>query len=150
MGPRFTKDTLRFLRARLLPLVGIVEDLPNAANRVTLGSDGAAQVHHSFSPYDRERGRRLARLMAGILKAAGALFCLTTVASDEHVAHQCGTLRFGDDPAEAVLDRDCRLFARPDVFVVDGSFLPTSLGVGPALTIMANALRVARIVAREV
>jgi choline dehydrogenase-like flavoprotein len=41
------------------------------------------------------------------------------------------------------------MFQHLNVFVVDGSFMPTSLGVGPALTIMANALRVARIVARE-
>ncbi|MGE3803572.1 MAG: GMC oxidoreductase, partial [Gemmataceae bacterium] len=70
--------------------------------------------------------------------------------SNEHVAHQCGTLRFGNDPAHAVADRDCRLFEQPAVFVVDGSVLPTSLGVGPALTIMANALRVADIALREI
>jgi choline dehydrogenase-like flavoprotein len=42
------------------------------------------------------------------------------------------------------------MFSNPDVFVVDGSFLPTSLGVGPGLTIMANALRVASKVACEI
>jgi choline dehydrogenase-like flavoprotein len=41
------------------------------------------------------------------------------------------------------------MFQLPNVFVVDGSFLPTSLGVGPALTIIANALRVAAVVTRE-
>jgi choline dehydrogenase-like flavoprotein len=88
--------------------------------------------------------------MARILKRAGAIFCLSRAfASDEHVAHQCGTLRFGKDPAHAVLGPDCRLFQHPNVFVVDGSFFPTSLGVGPALTIMANALRVANAVTRE-
>ncbi len=69
--------------------------------------------------------------------------------SDEHVAHQCGTLRFGNDPAHAVLDPDCRVFGRPNVFVVDASFFPTSLGVGPALTVIANALRVADVVVKE-
>ena len=89
--------------------------------------------------------------MAAILKRAGALFCITKkFASDEHVAHQCGTLRFGSDPAHAVLDQDCRTFQHPNVFVVDGSFLPTSLGVGPGLTIIANALRVADVVTREI
>jgi choline dehydrogenase-like flavoprotein len=48
-----------------------------------------------------------------------------------------------------VLDADCRVYSHPDVFVVDGSFLPTSLGVGPGLTIMANALRVASKVVSE-
>jgi choline dehydrogenase-like flavoprotein len=41
------------------------------------------------------------------------------------------------------------MFQVPNVFVVDGGFLPSSLGVGPALTIMANALRVAALVVRE-
>ena len=41
------------------------------------------------------------------------------------------------------------MFDQPNLVVVDGSFLPTSLGVGPALTIMANALRVAEVATRE-
>jgi choline dehydrogenase-like flavoprotein len=88
--------------------------------------------------------------MARILKRAGAVLRLRKrPALGEHVAHQCGTLRFGNDPAHAVLGPDCRLFGHPNVFAVDGSFFPTSLGVGPALTIIANALRVAAIVSRE-
>ncbi len=142
---------LEFLRRRVLPLVGIVEDLPNPANRVSWGADGQPCLRHEFARYDVERGRHLARQTAQILKRAGALWCLTSqFASDEHVAHQCGTLRFGVDPAHAVLDRDCRMHMHPGVFAVDGSFMPTSLGVGPALTIIANALRVARIVSKEV
>jgi choline dehydrogenase-like flavoprotein len=141
---------LEFLRRRLLPLAGTVEDLPNPANRVCLDADGRPRLRHRFGRYDLERGRQLGRQMARILKRAGAVLCLSrSFPSDEHVAHQCGTLRFGTDPAHAVLDPDCRLFGHPNVFVVDGSFFPTSLGVGPALTIMANALRVAAVVTRE-
>jgi choline dehydrogenase-like flavoprotein len=145
------RTCLDVLRAHMLPLVGMIEDLPNPVNRVYWGSHGQPCLRHRFAPYDLERGKRLARLTARILRRAGAAFCLAShFASEEHVAHQCGTLRFGTDPAHAVLDPDCRMFGHPNVFVVDGSFMPTSLGVGPALTIMANALRVARIVAREV
>lgn len=146
--PRFV---LQFLRKRMLPLVGIIEDLPNPENRVFLGRDGRPSLHHRFAAYDRERGRYLAGLVSTILKQAGALVCVSSAfASEEHVAHQCGTLRFGVTPEHAVLDPDCRLFGHNNLFVVDGSFMPTSLGVGPALTIIANALRVANIVAREV
>lgn len=142
---------LGFLRRRMLPLVGIIEDMPNPANRVSLGANGEPRLHHAFADYDLERGRQLARLTAQILKRAGAIGCVTSeFASTEHVAHQCGTLRFGDDSAHSVLDAECRLRGHPSVFIVDGSFMPTSLGVGPALTIIANALRVARIVSREV
>jgi choline dehydrogenase-like flavoprotein len=147
---RLPRGVLDFLRKRMLPLVGIVEDLPNPANRVTLGDDGRVEVRHAFAAYDLDRGRRLVRLMRGIVRAAGSLFCLSTLSpSDEHVAHQCGTLRAGKSAAHAVVDRDCRMFGHPNLFVVDGSVLPTSLGVGPALTIMANALRVARVIARD-
>jgi choline dehydrogenase-like flavoprotein len=135
----------QFLRSRMIPLAGIVEDLPNPENRVSLGSDGQARLRHRFSDYDVGRGKLLGRLMGRILKNAGALFSsIKSLASDEHVGHQCGTLRFGTSPDHAVVDAECRMFGQPNLFVVDGSVLPTSLGVGPALTIMANALRVAR------
>lgn len=151
MTPRFLPHRfIHFLRRRMLPLAGIVEDLPDPTNRVTLGPDGRPQLRHRFGKYDRYRGKHLGREMARILKQAGAVVAVRKkFASDEHVAHQCGTLRFGTDPAHAVLDRDCRVFGHPNVFVVDGSFMPTSLGVGPALTIMANALRVAGVAAAE-
>jgi choline dehydrogenase-like flavoprotein len=148
---RLPPRILGFLRQRMLPLTGIIEDLPNPANRVTLGDDGGTELHHKFGPYDLERGKWLSRLMRKILRNAGALLCLAkTFPSHEHVAHQCGTLRFGNAPDHAVVDPNCRLFGQPNVFVVDGSFFPTSLGVGPALTIMANALRVAEVVTGEI
>jgi choline dehydrogenase-like flavoprotein len=145
-------DPLRqFLRQRILPLAGIVEDLPNPANRVTLGPNNKPRLSHKYSRYDLARRRRLTPHVARILKRSGAVYCIARhYTSDEHVAHQCGTLRFGHDRAHAVLDQDCRMYSNPDVFAVDGSFLPTSLGVGPGLTIMANALRVAATVAAEV
>jgi choline dehydrogenase-like flavoprotein len=146
----FPRWLINYLRRRMLPLMGIVEDLPDPENRVTLGQAGQPCVTHRFGEYDLERGRLLGRFMARILKAAGAAFCLPTqFASDEHVAHQCGTLRFGRDSSDAVLDEDCRSFNHPNLFAVDGSFFPTSLGVGPALTIIANSLRIAQIVAAE-
>jgi choline dehydrogenase-like flavoprotein len=148
---RLPAGLVQALRRRMLPLVGIVEDLPDPANWVALGKDGRPELRHRFLPYDAERGRRLSGLMRQILKRAGALFCISkALPSEEHVAHQCGTLRFGRTPADAVADPDCRVFGRPNLFVVDGSFFPTSLGVGPALTIIANALRVAGVVTKEV
>jgi choline dehydrogenase-like flavoprotein len=56
---------------------------------------------------------------------------------------QHGTCRFGTDPATSVLDRDCRAHTVPNLYVVDGSFMPTSGGNPNTLTIMANAYRVA-------
>jgi choline dehydrogenase-like flavoprotein len=151
LSPFMPAPVRQFLRQRILPLAGIIEDLPNPANRVTLGPNGEAKLTHRFGKYDVARRRKLTPHIAKILKRSGAVYCTSRQKfSDEHVAHQCGTLRFGNDAAHAVLDSDCRMYANPDVFAVDGSFLPTSLGVGPGLTIMANALRVATKVVAEI
>jgi choline dehydrogenase-like flavoprotein len=58
------------------------------------------------------------------------------------VAHQNGTIRFGIDPTTSALDVNCRAHDVDNLYVVDGSFFPASAAVNPALTIMANALRV--------
>lgn len=132
------------LRRRMLPLVGTIEDLPNPENRVSLNEDGTINLNHKFSKFDHRRGIALGREMKRILRRAGALFIIARrFPSVDHVAHQCGTLRFGNDPEHAVVDPDCRVFGSENLFIVDGSVLPTSMGVGPSLTIAANALRVA-------
>ncbi len=114
-APKFMPRRLQqFLRHRMLPLAGIVEDLPDSANRVSLGPNGQPRLEHRFSPYDHERGHQLGRLMVRILRRAGALYSLVKAfPSDEHMAHQCGTLRFGADPTHAALGPDCRLFRTP-------------------------------------
>jgi choline dehydrogenase-like flavoprotein len=58
------------------------------------------------------------------------------------VAHQNGTIRFGSDPRKSALDTNCKAHELDNLYVVDGSFFPSSGAVNPALTIMANALRV--------
>ena len=49
----------------------------------------------------------------------------------------------GNDPTSSVLNRDCRAHEVDNLYAVDGSPFPTSTGVNPTLTIMANAWRVA-------
>ncbi|MBA4018919.1 MAG: GMC family oxidoreductase [Pirellula sp.] len=141
---RWPAGVRNFLRNRMLLLAGIVEDLPNPDNRVFLGDGDKIALRHDFSEYDRTRGKALGREMRRILRRSGAVFQSSrSFPSREHVAHQCGTLRFGRDPRHAAADRDGRLFGHENLFVVDGSVLPTSTGVGPSLTITALALRCA-------
>ena len=59
------------------------------------------------------------------------------------VAHQNGTVRFGNDPATSALDVNCKMHEVDNVYVVDSSFFVSSSAVNPTLTIIANALRVA-------
>jgi choline dehydrogenase-like flavoprotein len=61
--------------------------------------------------------------------------------------HQCGTARFGTDPATSVLDPYCRVWDIDNLYVVDASFLPSSTGFNPSLTVVAQAVRVAEQIA---
>ena len=58
-------------------------------------------------------------------------------------AHACGTLVAGNDPNDSVVDAEGRVHGLDNVYVVDGSVLPRSSRVNPALTIYAWGLRVA-------
>jgi choline dehydrogenase-like flavoprotein len=63
--------------------------------------------------------------------------------AEPNFGHPCGTLRMGDDPATSVVNRNCRAHEVDNLWVADASFMPTSTGVNPSLTIAANAIRVA-------
>jgi choline dehydrogenase-like flavoprotein len=58
------------------------------------------------------------------------------------VAHQAGTCRFGTDPAASVVDVNCKAHELDNLYVADASILPSIGAVNPALTVMANAIRV--------
>jgi choline dehydrogenase-like flavoprotein len=58
------------------------------------------------------------------------------------VAHQAGTCRFGTDPATSVLEVNCKAHELDNLYVVDTSIFPSIGAVNPALTAMANAIRV--------
>jgi choline dehydrogenase-like flavoprotein len=62
---------------------------------------------------------------------------------------QGGTCRFGNDPATSVLDKNCRAHEVKNLYVVDGSFMPTSGGITTTLTIVANSFRVAHHLVKE-
>jgi choline dehydrogenase-like flavoprotein len=122
------------------------EDLPHPDNRVTIDREG--RIHLAKTYHNEEPHRRLLRKLKGLM---GELGCHQAIHSstilDQRiplagVAHQCGTARFGDDAHTSVLDVDCRAWDHDNLYVVDTSFFCSSSAVNPALTAMANALRV--------
>jgi choline dehydrogenase-like flavoprotein len=122
------------------------EDLPDPANRVTLDRDG--NIVLSYTPNNLEAHGRLVKRLEYLLEHIGArhivrrnLFVGQRIPL-AGVAHQNGTVRFGLDPESSALDVNCRAHDVDNLYVVDGSFFPSSAAVNPALTIMANALRV--------
>ena len=78
-----------------------------------------------------------------MMRAAGYRLVFTQPMGIETNSHQCGTIRFGSDPATSVLDSTCRTHDVDNLYVVDSSFFVSSAAMNPALTIAAQALRVA-------
>jgi choline dehydrogenase-like flavoprotein len=115
------------------------EDLPLAENKVTLTSEGKIRLHYTI--HNRAGHDRLVAKLLAILKEFG-YYNLTYKLSIGDVAHQCGTARFGTDPKTSVLDAYCRVHDVDNLYVVDASFFVSSAAVNPALTIVANALRI--------
>jgi choline dehydrogenase-like flavoprotein len=124
------------------------EDLPRSENRVTLRRDDAIQL--SYAPSNEVPKQRLFHELKSMLRHLGMhhdhLLPRHAYLKNEipvaGCAHQAGTCRFGSDPATSVLNTDCRAHEVDNLYVVDTSFFPSIGAVNPALTAMANALRV--------
>jgi choline dehydrogenase-like flavoprotein len=124
------------------------EDLPRPENRVTVDRDGRLTL--SYTETNAEARKRLygkVRSIVGQLDMnPGHLIHRFAYMKNEipeaGCAHQAGTCRFGTDPADSVLNTDCRTHEVDNLYVVDTSFFPSIGAVNPALTAMANALRV--------
>jgi choline dehydrogenase-like flavoprotein len=124
------------------------EDLPSPDNRVTLNGDGSIRLaYHIVNPTAGKRLYEQFKSMLGVMRMhehhlAHRFAYMKTDIPVAGVAHQAGTCRFGTDPATSVLDVNCRAHEVDNLYVVDTSFFPSIGAVNPALTAMANALRV--------
>lgn len=117
------------------------EDLPHPDNRIAIDASGRVVMH--WRPTNERAHKRLVANMTHAMRAAGYPLIQVRRLGIDAVAHQCGTIRFGDDPATSVLDPLCRAHDVDNLLVMDAGFLPSSAAQNPALTIAAQALRVA-------
>lgn len=152
-------DSLRSLAVEALPNVSAehisshsvdffitAEDLPSRDNRVTLRPDGSIRLSYTennLEAYQRLHDK-LVKIVNAVEKRHGLreATCLHQKLGISGVSHQNGTMRFGDDPRQSVLDLNCRAHDLDNLYVTDSSYFPSSSAVNPSLTIMANALRV--------
>jgi choline dehydrogenase-like flavoprotein len=123
------------------------EDLPDPNNRVQVDRQGKIML--SYQPNNLEGHSRLVNKLRDLVRHTGChdhVIPLNAFVGDRlplaAVAHQNGTIRFGRDPKTSALDANCKAHDVDNLYVVDGSFFCSSAAVNPALTIMANALRV--------
>jgi choline dehydrogenase-like flavoprotein len=131
------------------------EDLPDPNNRVTVDAEGGIVL--SYKPNNEEGHRRLTTKLKELMQQQSrckvhghdcheGLFARNLFVGQRiplaGVAHQVGTVRFGKDAKSSALDVNCKAHDLDNLYVVDGSFFVSSGAVNPALTIIANALRV--------
>ena len=124
------------------------EDMPDANNRVTVDSDGKVRV--SYTPNNLKSHGELVSHWTALMKSMGYPIVITQKMDITVAMHQCGTARFGDDPKTSVLDSNCKAWDLDNLYVVDASFLPSSTAVNPSLTIVAQAVRTAEHLLRDV
>ena len=124
------------------------EDLPASENRVTLNDDGSIRLRYAAT--NSTASKRLYHQLKSMLGRLGLhpdhlvhrFAYMKTDIPLAGVAHQAGTCRFGHDPATSVLDVNCKAHEVDNLYVADTSVFPSIGAVNPALTAMANAIRV--------
>jgi hypothetical protein len=127
----------------------IIEDLPYLDNRVVLDEreqDGV-KILYTIRAELRERAALMRRLLRGRL--IGRRIVLLSQDVELNYGHPCGTCVMNDNPAAGVVDRDCRAHGIDNLFIADASFMPSSAACNPSLTVAANALRVAAVIAKS-
>ena len=128
-----------WLAAHSVDWYAMSEDLPHPESRVRVRDDGSIVL--DWRRTNTGAHRMLVARVRRLLRAAGFPVVLSKAFSKETPSHQCGTVRFGHDPAHAPLDPFCKAFELDNLYVVDASFFPSSAALNPALTVAAQALR---------
>lgn len=131
----------RFLAGRSLDLWIMSEDLPLSENRVTVDEQG--RIHLARKETNTAAHLELLQRARRMMRRAGYPICILDRRGVSAIQHQCGTVRFGNDPSSSVLDQWCRAHDVDNLYVIDSSFFPSSGAVNPSLTILAQALRAA-------
>lgn len=123
--------------------VGLMEDLPYPENRITFDPQKPDHIQIEYSFHQEFLDRRRAFRRAIWQGTKGLRRVPLGLAPQLNFGHPCGSLKSGEDARNSVLNPDCRSHELDNLWVADASFMPTSMGVNPSLTIAAVALRVA-------
>lgn len=141
----FVRPIFDHVFSRALVIATIIEDLPYADNCVLPSSNtnpGRITIRYRVHPAEADRIKLMRLRMKALLPPYRHLL-IKQAENNQRIAHACGTCRAGIDPATSVVDANNRAHGLANLYIVDASFFPSSGGTNPALTIAANALRVA-------
>jgi choline dehydrogenase-like flavoprotein len=138
--PAVPEPLLELISRHAIDFYAMSEDLPVPQSRVRLDGD---HIVLEWQRTNFEAHQQLVAKLKAVLRAAGFPLVVSRPFDRRTPSHQCGTVRMGADAATSPLDPNCRAWDHPNLYVVDAGFLPSSAAVNPALTIAAQALRVA-------
>lgn len=138
--PRVPEWLLNKVSSHAIDFYAMSEDIPHPDSRIMVDGE---RIIMQWQRTNWQAHLDLVKKLKTVLKTAGFPIVLSRPFDKRTPSHQCGTVRMGNDAETAPLDIYCRAYDHPNLFVVDASFLPTSAAVNPALTIAAQALRVA-------
>jgi choline dehydrogenase-like flavoprotein len=136
--------SLKMVTDRSLDIYLTTEDLPRPDNRLTVDGD---KIMINWTPNNLTPHRELVKRVSRAVRKTGYPIVLTERMGIATNSHMCGTAVAGTDPARSVLDPNCRSHDVKNLYLVDSSFFPSSAALNPALTIAANAIRVAPTIA---
>ncbi|MCL1864210.1 MAG: GMC family oxidoreductase [Spirochaetes bacterium] len=147
-APFGLKNIAAFVSDYLINLLCIAEDTPQYNNRVyadfskqdKYGSP-LLRVYHRYSKRDINARTALYSKAKKILRKAGALFFYTMPI--ETFSHGLGTCRMGKDSSNSVVDANCKVHGMDNLYVIDGSVMPSGGSVNPSLTIAALSIKAA-------
>lgn len=138
----------------LTGLLAIAEDQPQFSNGLTIDpakkdAFGLPQpvISHHYSQRDLAAIGVLVKEGKKIMSKAGAV--AHYVHHIRTFSHTVGTVRMGSVAETSALDENCQFRGVKNLFVTDGSFMPTSAALNPSLTIAANALRVGEFISKQ-
>jgi choline dehydrogenase-like flavoprotein len=156
IGKDLIAEMDKYNRTVELRLTG--DDLPMPANRVDLDPSyvdeygiPVARISRSLGAAEWQMFRAVEPKLNALFNGWGAPGSASSIFESARVSpavqtligdHQMGTCRMGESQDASVIDRYCRMWEAPNVFVVDSSFMPTGLGLNPMVSVVANALRV--------
>ncbi len=127
----------------------IVEDFPYEDNCVLVDESRPSGMRFQYTVRQEFRSRVM-EMRTRVRKQLSSLRSIPmNIGVSLNYGHPCGTCKAGNDPATSVVDKDCKAHELDNLYVVDSSFMPTSGGTNPGLTIAANALRVADAIDRK-
>ncbi len=132
---------LRYMTDHSIDLYLTSEDLPDPQNRISV--DERDRIRVEWTPNNVKSHEELVRRTAKAIRKAGYPLIFTERMGIATNSHMCGTAVMGNDAASSVVDANCRAHDLTNVWIADSSVFPSSAAVNPALTIAANALRIA-------